>query len=91
MVALPKRKHLERGESYQQKKVRDEMIKAFEASRELVQNFLESLMREERAIYLDTHPTSANGYYTRDLLTLVGPVDDRTGGPFPSPGPPHRA
>jgi len=33
-------------------------------------------MQEERAMYLETHPTSANGYYTRDLLTLVRPVDD---------------
>lgn len=27
-------------------------------------------------MYLETHPTSANGYYTRDLLTLVGPLED---------------
>ena len=27
-------------------------------------------------MYLERHPTSANGYYTRDLLTLVGPVKD---------------
>jgi len=33
-------------------------------------------MQEKRAMYLETHPTSANGYYTRDLLTLVRPVDD---------------
>ena len=33
-------------------------------------------MREEREIYLESHPTKANGYYTRDLLTLVGPVED---------------
>jgi len=33
-------------------------------------------MQEERAMYLETHPTSANAYYTRDLLALVGPVDD---------------
>ena len=33
-------------------------------------------MREEREIYLENHPTKANGYYTRDLLTLVGPVED---------------
>ena len=59
-----------------QKKARDEMVKAFEASRELVRGLLEALMQEERAMYLETHPTSANGYYTRDLLTLVGPVED---------------
>jgi len=47
-----------------------------EASRELVQGLLEALMQEERAMYLETHPTSANGYYTRGLLTLVRPVDD---------------
>jgi len=33
-------------------------------------------MREERAMYLETHPTKANGYYTRDLLTLAGPLED---------------
>jgi putative transposase len=53
------------------------MVKAFEAElKELVRGFLEALMREERAMYLETHPTSANGYYTRYLLTLVGPVGD---------------
>jgi len=60
-----------------QKKARNEMVKAFEAElKELVRGLLEALMREERAMYLETHPTSANGYYTRDLLTLVGPVED---------------
>jgi len=33
-------------------------------------------MREEREIYLENHPAKANGYYTRDLLTLVRPVED---------------
>jgi len=60
-----------------QKKACDEMVKAFETElKELVQNLLEALMREDRAMYLEAHPTSANGYYTRDLLTLVGPVED---------------
>jgi transposase-like protein len=60
-----------------QKKARNEMIQAFEAElKELVRGLLEALMREERAMYLETHPTSANGCYTRDLLTLVGPVED---------------
>jgi len=26
--------------------------------------------------YLENHPTKANGYYTRDLLTLVSPLKD---------------
>jgi hypothetical protein len=44
--------------------------KAFEAElKKLAQDLLEALMGEERAMYLETHPTSANGYYTRDLLT----------------------
>jgi len=76
MVAFPKGKHLGGGKATMQKKARDEMVKAFEASRELVRGLLEALMQEERAMYLETHPTSANGYYTRDLLTLVGPVGD---------------
>ena len=54
-----------------QKKARNEMVKAFEAElKELVRGLLEALMREEWAMYLETHSTSANGYYTRDLLTL---------------------
>ena len=28
-----------------------------------------------RAIYLEEHPTKANGYYTHDLLTLFGPIE----------------
>ncbi|MCD6541373.1 IS256 family transposase [Candidatus Bipolaricaulota bacterium] len=53
------------------------MVKAFEAElKAMVRNLLENLMREERAVYLETHPTSANGYYTRDLLTLFGPLED---------------
>ena len=42
----------------------------------MVKEMLEALMREEREIYLEQYPTKANGYYTRDLLTLVGPVED---------------
>jgi len=33
-------------------------------------------MREERVMYLETYPISANGYYTRDFLTLAGPLED---------------
>jgi hypothetical protein len=44
--------------------------------KKLAQGLLEALMGEERAMYLETHPTSANSYYTRDLLTLAGPVGD---------------
>jgi hypothetical protein len=61
------------------------MLKAFEAElKELVRGLLEACMQEERAMYLETHFTSANGYYTRDLLTLVGPVGD-----FKSKSPPR--
>jgi len=42
----------------------------------MVKELLEALMREEREIYLESHPIKANGYYTRGLLTLVGPVED---------------
>ena len=60
-----------------QEKIREKMVKAFEAElKAMVRNLLENLMREERAVYLETHPTSANGYYTRDLLTLFGPLED---------------
>jgi len=77
MVAFPKRKHLGGGKATMQKKARDEMVKAFEAElKELVRGLLEAVMQEERAMYLETHPISANSYHTRDLLTLVGPVDN---------------
>ncbi|HIP99838.1 TPA: hypothetical protein EYH33_04800 [Candidatus Bipolaricaulota bacterium] len=33
-------------------------------------------MLEERELCLEQHPTVANGYYTRDLLTLFGPLED---------------
>ena len=42
----------------------------------MVKDLLETVMSEERAMYLEEHPTKANGYYTRDLLTLVGPAED---------------
>lgn len=42
----------------------------------MVKGLLERLMLEERRMYLDSHPTKGNGYYTRDLLTLYGPVRD---------------
>ena len=60
-----------------QKKIRNEILKPFEAElNELVRDVLERLMREEREIYVEQHLTKANGYYTRDLLTLVGPLED---------------
>jgi hypothetical protein len=51
----------------------------------MVKEMLEALMREEREICLEEHPTKANGYYTRDLLTLVGPLEDlKAPGPVPA-------
>lgn len=40
----------------------------------MVSELLEGLMREERTLYPKEHHT--NRYYTRDLLTLAGPVED---------------
>jgi putative transposase len=58
-------------------KIREQILKEVEERiKTMVQEMLEALMREEREIYLEQHPTKANGYYTRDLLTLVGPVED---------------
>jgi putative transposase len=42
----------------------------------MVKELLEALMKEEREIYLESHPTKANGYYPSDPLTLVGPVEE---------------
>ncbi|MDR5704238.1 MAG: transposase, partial [Armatimonadota bacterium] len=56
---------------------RQELLKQVEERiKAMVKDLLEAIMREERAMYLEEHPTKANGYYTRDLLTLVGPVED---------------
>jgi len=56
---------------------RDQMLEALtDQLKELVKDFLEKLMLEERELYLEEHPTKGNGYYTRDLLTLVGPLED---------------
>lgn len=68
--SLPERKAFRKeGKATMQKKARDEMVKAFETElKELVRNLPESFMREELAMHLETHPTSANGYYTCDLL-----------------------
>jgi len=58
-------------------KTREEILKEVEERiKTMVKELLEALMREERGLYLENHPTQANGYYTRDLLTLVGPVED---------------
>ncbi len=42
----------------------------------MVKDLLETVMCEERAVYLERYPTKANRYYTRDLLTLVRPMGD---------------
>jgi len=56
--------------------IREEILKAFgEGLKDLVRELLENLMQKEREIYLEEHPTKANGYYTRDLLTLAGPLE----------------
>jgi len=45
------------------KEVHDKILKAFEAElKKMVQNLLERLMVEEQEIYLENHPTKANGY-----------------------------
>ncbi len=35
----------------------------------MVKGLLERLMVEERTMYLEEHPITVNGYYTRDLPT----------------------
>jgi len=59
------------------KKTCEEILKEMEEQiKTMVKELLEALMKEEREISLENHPTKANGYYTRNLLTLVGPVED---------------
>jgi len=58
-------------------KNRDQILERFtEQIKDLIKNLLEKLMLEERELYLEQHPTKGNGYYTRDLLTLFGPIED---------------
>ena len=60
-----------------QDKVHRKIVEAFgEQVKELVKGLIERMMREERDLYLEEHPTKGNGHYTRDLLTLVGPLKD---------------
>lgn len=56
-----------------EKMIMEAMEKWFKSA---VKNFLESIMLEEREIYLEEHDTKANGFYTRDLLTLFGCVEN---------------
>ena len=58
-------------------KTREEILKEVEERiKTMVKELLEVLMKEERKIYLENRSTKANGYYTHDLLTLVGPLED---------------
>ncbi len=68
MVAFLKKQGIKE-EGHHAGKLREE-IKA------MVKGLLEKLMVEERAMDLEDHPTKANGYDTRDLLTLYGSVED---------------
>ena len=55
-----------------------EIVKKLEALiKEAIKNVIEQLALEERSIYLEEHPeTKGNGYYTRDLLTKYGSIED---------------
>ncbi len=56
------------------KKTREQMLEQFFSElKDLVKGLF---MLEERKLYLEEHPTKGNGYYTRDLLTLFGPIED---------------
>ena len=56
-------------------KTREQILERFtEQIKDLIKGLLEKLMLEERELYLEQHPTKANGYYPRDLLTWGAPV-----------------
>ncbi|MEN3010894.1 MAG: transposase [Candidatus Bipolaricaulaceae bacterium] len=77
MVAFPKRSGKQGGKTTMQDKTHKKILREVEERvKEMVKALLERIMREERELYLEQHPTKANGYCTRDLLTLVGPVED---------------
>ena len=44
---------------------------------QMVKDVLEKMIKQEREIYLQQHKdTKANGYYTRDLYTPIGVIED---------------
>ena len=59
----------------QERNYKEIVEKVGEEIKAMVKGLLEGLMVEERRMYLENHPTKANGYYTRDLLTLHGPLE----------------
>ena len=74
--SLPRKTWNRKGGPYSGK-TREEILKEVEERvKVMMKGLLESILREEQAMYLEQHPTKANGYSTRDLLTLVGPLED---------------
>lgn len=58
-------------------KAREQILERFFGElKELIKALMEKLMLEERELYLEEHPTKGNGYYTRDLLTQYGILED---------------
>jgi len=58
-------------------KTREQILERFFGElKELIKALMEKLMLEERELYLEEHPTKGNGYYTRDLLTQYGILED---------------
>ncbi len=55
---------------------REIVQKVGEEIKVMVKGVLEELMVEERRMYLENHATKGNGYYSRDLLTLYGSLED---------------
>jgi len=72
--------------------IREEILKAFgEGLKGLVRELLENLMQKEREIYLEEHPTKANGLHPRSPHPRW-PAGKAQGAPgagrgFPSPDP----
>ena len=76
-VAFPGNQGQKGGKALIADKTYGEILKEMEERvKAMVKGLLESILREERAMDLEEHPTKANGYSTRDLLTLVGPLED---------------
>jgi len=42
----------------------------------MVKDALQSLMKEERLIYLEEHPPKGNGFYTCSLATRFGTIEE---------------
>ena len=96
IAILPSQKKIIKRREDKMKQSKEIIAQLSEFVKEMVKDALQSLMKEERLIYLEEHPTKANGFYRRSLATRFGTIEDlsvprvREGNFRPSCLPPYR-